>query len=102
MAVAEKQAPAKGKITPVSRKPSKPAWYKNTYFWIAGILFIIAIIGLPFIGGDKAIRDPGQKTETIPLFLIYVAASIIMLVNGWLSHKQTVQHYLEEVQGAEK
>src|SRR5947209_3827314 len=38
-----------GKLSKVSSKPpAKPAWYKNTYFWIAGILFILGIIGLPF------------------------------------------------------
>jgi len=72
----------------------KPAWYKNTYFWIAGILFILFIVGLA--GGDNTIRDPGQKREGF-LWLLYLVASGIMLLNGLMSHAQTVQHYNETV-----
>jgi len=80
----------------LSEKPiPKPAWWKNTYFWIAGILLIIAIIGLPFLGGEQAIRDPGQNGEA-SLVLIYLVAAAIMLVNGYLSHQQTVQYYREQ------
>jgi hypothetical protein len=81
-------------------KLSKPAWYKNTYFWIAGVLFILGIVGLPFLGGDNAIRDPGQKREN-GLYLLYFLGAVIMLVNGWLSHSQTVQHYRETLAGKE-
>lgn len=78
------------------KKPlAKPAWYKNTYFWIAGILLVIGIVGLPMFGGDKAIRDPGQRPES-NLWWLYVAASLVMLLNGWISHRQTVQHYEEQ------
>jgi hypothetical protein len=77
------------------KKLSKPAWYKNTYFWIAAILFVVGIIGLPFLGGDHAIRDPGQKRES-NLFLIYFAASVLMLVGGVMSHRLTVQQYEEQ------
>lgn len=72
----------------------KPAWYKNTYFWIAGILTIIAIVGLPFVGGAEAIRDPGQKREG-GLVLIYLGGALVMLVNGLLSHQQTLRAYRE-------
>jgi hypothetical protein len=84
----------------VSRKkqPAKPVWYKNTYFWISGILFILGIIGA--ISGDQAIRDPGQKREG-GLYLLYFVASVIMLVNGYVSHRQTVQQFEEEKQGAQ-
>ncbi len=78
------------------KKSSQPVWFKNTYFWIGGILFILSIIGLPFLGGDRAIRDPGQKREN-GLALLYFCGAVIMLVNGWLSHRQTVQHYNETV-----
>jgi hypothetical protein len=86
----------------VSQKKSlpKPAWHKNTYFWIAAILFLLGVIGLPFLGGDRAVRDPGQKHED-HLYILYFAASVIMFVNGYISHRQTVQHYREETQGAE-
>lgn len=73
----------------------KPAWYKNTYFWIGIILFIVGIVGLPFIGGDKAIFDPGQKREG-GLAWLYFGAAIVMLVNGYISHSQTVQLYNEQ------
>ena len=80
----------------MSSKPlPKPVWYKNTYFWVAGILLLVGIYGLPMLGWDKSIRDPGQKREG-GLPLIYFGGSIVMLVNGLLSHRQTVQHYIEQ------
>lgn len=89
-----------GKLAKVSeKKTSRPAWYKNTYFWIAGILMILGLFGL--IMGDNVIRDPGQKREG-GLALMYFAAAVIMFLNGWLSHRQTVQHYKETLEGAEK
>lgn len=86
----------------MSQKKSlpKPVWYKNTYFWIAGILLLLGLIGLPFAGGDDAIRDPGQKREG-SLYLLYLVASVVMLVNGILSHRQTIQQYEEELSGAQ-
>lgn len=71
-----------------------PKWWKNTFFWIAFILFCIGIIGLPFFGGDKAIRDPGQEPESY-LYLIYFGGAIVAWVNGWMSHRLTYQQYLE-------
>ncbi len=83
----------------MSRKlPPKPVWYKNTYFWIAGILFLIGVSGLPFLAGELAIRDPGQKREG-GLVLIYFGGSLVMLVGGLLSHTQTVHHYREVAEG---
>ena len=77
------------------KKPAgKPAWSKNTFFWIAGVLVFLAILGIVF--GDKAIRDPGQKLEKIPLFILYFVAAIVMAVNGVLSHRQTLQQHAEE------
>ncbi len=73
----------------------KPAWYKNTYFWIALILFVVGIIGLPFVGGDRAIFDPGQKREG-GLAWFYFGAAIVMFINGYISHNQTVQQYNEQ------
>lgn len=80
------------------KKLPKPTWWKNTYFWISGILFILAVIGL--IAGDRSIRDPGQKREGM-LWLLYLGAAVIMFVNGWLSHRQTMQHYQEHADSAE-
>lgn len=86
----------------VSQRPlPTPAWYKNTYFWIAAVLFVLAIIGLPFVKGDEAIRDPGQKHEG-GLAYLYLGASIVMLVNGLISHKQTVQQFEESEESTEK
>lgn len=72
------------------KKP--PAW-KNTYFWIAGLLFIIAIVGL--ITGEDMIRDPGQRREN-GLVFIYLGGAVVMLINGILSHRQTLAHWEEE------
>ncbi len=30
------------------------------------MLLVVAIVGLPFLGGEDAIRDPGQKRESLP------------------------------------
>lgn len=81
-----------------SKKIAKPAAYKNTYFWIAGILVLIGIIGMPFLAGENAIRDPGQKREG-GLVLLYFAGAVIMLINGLISHRQTVQAYNELTEG---
>jgi len=83
----------------VSRKKSlpTPAWYKNTYFWIALVLLILGIWGLPSFGGDTVIRDPGQKRES-NLYILYLVASVVMLANGILSHRQTEQQYAEDLE----
>ncbi|MBL8088196.1 MAG: hypothetical protein JNM85_09030 [Chthonomonas sp.] len=79
-----------------AQKPlAKPAAWKNTYFWIAGILLVVGVIGL--ISGEKAIRDPGQKDES-GLVWIYWLGAALMAVNGWLSHRQTVHHYTEALE----
>ena len=84
------------------KKLPKPAWYKNTYFWIAGVLLLVALIGLPFVKGDAAIRDPGQKRET-NLYIIYFVATAVMVGNGVMSHRQTVQQFEEQQeQGGEE
>jgi hypothetical protein len=77
----------------VSQKTIRPpAWYRNSYFWIAGLLFILSVLAI--VVGPQAIRDPGQKREGM-LWLIYLAASAVMAVNGWVSHSQAVQAYRE-------
>lgn len=78
----------------MSSKPiPQPVWWKNTFFWISGLLVIVAIYGL--IRGDDTIRDPGQRRENM-LALIYLGGAIVMLINGLLSHRLTVQNYAEE------
>ena len=89
------KSPQQVQFTLVSHKtPSKPAAWKNTYFWIAGLAFIIAFYGL--VTDENTIRDPGQRREG-GLVWFYFGASVLMLVNGILSHRQTVRHYEETV-----
>ncbi len=71
----------------------------NTYFWIAGILFIVALWGV--VRGPSAIRDPGQKREDQLVIWLYFVGAIVMYGNGWLSHRQTVQAYNEAQEKAE-
>lgn len=82
----------------MSKKPSPPRWWKNTYFWIAAILFVVGVVGLPFLGGEEMIRDPGQRPES-GLVFIYFGGALVMLINGWMSHRQTVQAYRELSEG---
>lgn len=81
------------------KPPAPPRWWKNTYFWIAGILVVIGTAGL--IAGSSAVRDPGQRPES-NLPLIYFGAAVVMFLNGYLSHKLTVQHYDEQQTGGEE
>ena len=78
------------------KRTPEPKWWKNTYFWIALILFGLALFGL--FRGEDAIRDPGQKDES-GLVLIYLLGAIVMVVNGALSHRQTVHQYEVEQEG---
>jgi len=76
------------------KTPPVPHWYKNTYFWIAAALFLLSISA--FLRGPDLIRDPGQKRES-GLAMWYLIASVVMYVNGWISHQQTVRAYRELV-----
>ena len=74
-------------------KPEQsPQWWKNTFFWFAAILFVIAVVGM--ISGQETIRDPGQVKES-GLVWIYLGGSVVMLINGLLTHNQAIRHYTE-------
>lgn len=62
------------------------------------MLLAVAVVGA--IRGESTIRDPGQKFET-GLVLFYFVGGVAMLVNGWLTHAQSVQafHEYQELQG---
>ena len=70
----------------------EPAWWKNTYFWLAGAFLILSVVGL--IKGDPFIRDPGQKPEN-HLWVYYFVAAIVAYANGFISHRQTVKDWTE-------
>lgn len=76
-----------------NRQPKEPVAARNTFFWFAGILLIVAIIGL--VRGDEVIRDPGQVRENGIAF-IYLGAAIVMAVNGWITHRHAWLTYLQE------
>ncbi len=78
----------------VSKPVEVPQWWKNTYFWLGGILLIVGILGL--VGGPGIIRDPGQKREDSVVVMLYFIGAVVMVVNGWLSHRQTVREFEEE------
>lgn len=77
------------------KSTAPPVWWKNSYFLIAAVLVLLSVVGLPFLGGDAAIRDPGQKRETT-LWAYYLVAAAVMLINGVLSHRGAVRAYDEE------
>jgi hypothetical protein len=77
-----------------SQKTSPPAWWKNTYFWLGAILLIVGVLGLAF--GPGLIRDPGQKREDGVVTMLYFVGAIVMMLNGWISHRQTVRELEEE------
>ncbi len=77
----------------VSKKtPPRPTWWKNSFFWLGGLLAILGVWGL--FSGESVIRDPGQVLEH-GLVWFYFGGSVVMLVNGWLTQAQAVQHYDE-------
>lgn len=74
------------------KAPVKPVWWKNTFFLFGFILAALAIWGL--VQGENVIRDPGQVFET-GLVGFYALGAAIMLLNGWLTHRQAIQAYEE-------
>jgi cell division protein FtsW (lipid II flippase) len=77
-------------------KPKKVvsrSWTRNTYFWIALILFVLGLLAI--FKGDNAIRDPGQKKENL-LWAIYFGASLVMFINGYLSHRLFIKNLDDE------
>ena len=74
------------------KRHSKPAWWKNTFFWFGGLLFILAVVGL--ISGEKSIRDPGQVREA-GLIWVYLGGAVVMMVNGMLTHGQALRAFSE-------
>ncbi|MEQ1822011.1 MAG: hypothetical protein ABL949_05860 [Fimbriimonadaceae bacterium] len=81
----------------VAKPTPAPVWWKNTYFVLGAMLLIVGIVGV--IAGPKIIRDPGQKREDDLVTLLYFAGAAIMIINGMLSHRQTVREYEEEKNG---
>jgi hypothetical protein len=78
----------------VSRKaPSQPVWWKNSFFIFGLILLGVALFGA--VQGQEAIRDPGQKREN-GLVLMYLGGAALMIINGYLTHRQAIQTYEEE------
>jgi hypothetical protein len=89
------------------KKRAKPAWWKSSYFWITGILVLIAIYG--FVTSPSAIADPSQTNSGprspgeirtlaagIALPLLYLGAAVLMGFNAVLSHRQYVAQYRAE------
>jgi len=73
-----------------SRSSKAPAWWKNTFFLFGFLLIVVAVLG--FVRGDDFIRDPGQIREN-NLGLIYLGAGALMVLNGWLTHRQALREY---------
>lgn len=85
---------------PVSKSkqklPSRPVWWKNTFFWFAIALGVLGLLGL--IRGDGAIRDPGQIREG-GLAWMYFGGAVLMAINGFLTHRQSVKDYDDYIAG---
>ena len=78
----------------MSRKhPKRPVWWKNTFFLFGATLVVIGFWGL--VSGEKVIRDPGQIREN-GLVLFYILGGAVMLLNGWMTHKQSIKTFEEE------
>jgi len=78
----------------VSKAVAKaPALWKNSFVWFGVALAGLAVWG--FIKGDEVIRDPGQVREN-NLAWFYVAGSVIMLINGWMTHRQAEKAHDEQ------
>lgn len=89
-------------VKATSTKPKQstvevPHWWKNTYFWLGAILLVVGVLGV--LGGPGLIRDPGQKREDGVVVILYFVGAIVMVVNGWMSHRQTVREFEEERNG---
>jgi hypothetical protein len=80
----------------LSRKPKPPALWKNSFFWFAAILLALGLWGLA--SGDRVIQDPGQ-TQEANLALLYIAGAVIMAINGWMTHAQSMKAYQDETDG---
>jgi hypothetical protein len=84
---------SRGIFGEVPKKPARPLWWKNSFYWFAAILLIVAVIG--FVRGESAIRDPGQVFETgLPFF--YLLGALIMFANGWMTHRHAAKRFEEE------
>lgn len=44
------------------------------------------------------IQDPGQ-TQEANLAWLYIVGAVIMGVNGWMTHAQSVKAYNDEIEG---
>jgi len=82
----------------VSKPLPAPKSWKNTYFWIAGLLIVVALLG--FAKGQEFIRDPGQRDEN-GLTFIYLGAALVMLINGYISHTSYVRQFNDSVNDPE-
>lgn len=78
----------------MSRKtPSRPVWWKNSFFIFGALLIVVALWGVA--QGQNSIRDPGQKREDGLVFM-YLGGAALMIINGYLTHLQAVQAYEED------
>ena len=74
------------------KKRSQPRLWRNSFMWVAAALLVLAVLGL--IRGDDFIRDPGQTREPF-LAVMYLAGSVLMAANGWLTHRFAMREWRE-------
>ena len=72
--------------------------YLNGFIIIGVALFFISIAGL--VSGNRLLTEPGQAINPNS-WLFYLAASILMLINGGLSIWNAQQHEKENPKPAE-
>ena len=76
----------------------KPSTFKDKIMTIAGTLFFLGFISLPFIGYFTTTDDP-QRRQACVVGMIIVGVIIAIAIIGFICHAHTVQRATAETEG---